>query len=221
VTDADGRYTLELVDGTHSLTATAPGYQASAPRLVTVPPDAGEVDFALGQSGFSVSPGSLEVTLNSDQSAVRSLQIHNADSAPLVYSVKPDVELGAAIQAAPDTLFRDDFEPGGLADWTKQGSGTYEVVSNIPAAQGLCSFYMRAETATPRVTACPPARWVRFLKLWSAFRSTCGWSGEILVAARKELKQCQLAASVTWQFPGVAFIISDMGNRSCLGGVVR
>jgi subtilisin family serine protease len=94
-TDASGNYILPVLDGTHTVRATAPGHNASAPIVVTTPGDATAQNFILGRARLQVTPSSLTSTQYEDTTTQHSLTVSNTGDQTLQVSLSA-LSLGAA-----------------------------------------------------------------------------------------------------------------------------
>ncbi|MBB5032539.1 Ig-like domain-containing protein [Prosthecobacter vanneervenii] len=132
---ADGRYSVNLTDGTYQFRAAAPGYNASASTVVTVPPAPAAVNFALGKSHLQVNPTSLASTQYEDSVATKSLTLTNNGDLPLVFDINTvprasvfSMDLGAAsISPAPVTDQQDaaaESQPAGATALIRIESGS-------------------------------------------------------------------------------------------------
>jgi len=75
--NAQGEYSVSVVDGTYAITASAPNYITSAPLSLTVPPSADNINFSLGFSSLALNPTQIQATLQEDSSLNTSLILSN------------------------------------------------------------------------------------------------------------------------------------------------
>jgi len=87
VTNATGDYVLRLVGGGYTLTASAAGYNTSAPVPLSVPPDAQTVNFSLGRSRLSVSPSSISSSQLENRTTTHLLHLANTGDIPLTVTL--------------------------------------------------------------------------------------------------------------------------------------
>ncbi len=87
VPDGAGRYTLNAINGTYTLTAKAPGFPDSPSRIITVPPDPGPVNFVLGIPRINVKPASFLQNLSAGQTGTQTMNISNAGPVALHWSI--------------------------------------------------------------------------------------------------------------------------------------
>ena len=98
-TGKDGRYTVKLPDGTYTLTASIKGYQASLPKVVTIPPNPGDVNFQLGRALMTLTPASIAVTQPEEGITTKQITVTNKGDLPLTFTVENN-SLGNAISTA-------------------------------------------------------------------------------------------------------------------------
>ncbi|ATC64559.1 hypothetical protein CMV30_11675 [Nibricoccus aquaticus] len=103
-TDASGNYNLTVLDGTHTLRATAPGYNASTPLTTTTPGDQPGQNFALGRSQLQVTPHTLSSTQYEDTTTQHTLTVTNAGDHPLSVALG-HVSIGSSTPASAPARF--------------------------------------------------------------------------------------------------------------------
>jgi alpha-tubulin suppressor-like RCC1 family protein/subtilisin family serine protease len=87
-TNADGTYSVSLINGTYDFIAKAPGYTNSAPpRNISVPPAATNINFALGNPEINVTPTSLSLSANEGSAVTAPVTIQNLGDLPLNFSI--------------------------------------------------------------------------------------------------------------------------------------
>lgn len=149
-TGTDGLYSFLATDGTYQVKAGKSGYFEAPQVQVVVPPSATHVDFALGVSRFEIAPSALDGQALLGAVATGTMTISNGGSAPLSWTVEPEV-LGP-LSGGRGTILRSFDIPfrnaesglgGGLA-W----NGEDLVITNI----GLGDFHwMFLDPATAAV----------------------------------------------------------------------
>ncbi|MCX7727614.1 MAG: C25 family cysteine peptidase, partial [Chitinispirillaceae bacterium] len=88
-TNNNGEYVFVCFDGVYKVHATAQGYlPADDTIIVTIPPDAENIDFYLGRPELTVEPANITSTLQVNDSAVVPLKILNSGDKDLL--VTPD-----------------------------------------------------------------------------------------------------------------------------------
>ena len=154
---ADGTYSVNLIDGTYSVSASANGYLPTAATAVTMPPSAANINFSLGQASLAVLPASLDVPVNPNQTAQRTLTLTNSGDSPLSYSVVGSYTLSSFTRAAsaePDGAanglpFFEDFEAATLAGWNLTGSSSAVAeLTTATAVSGLKSLRLKAPASS-------------------------------------------------------------------------
>ena len=95
-TGADGRYSLNLPDGTYVVTAHIAGYASTLPTTITVPPATAELNFAIGKPVLNLSPDSLSVSQPEQSETTKTLAVTNSGDVPLTIAVQ-NSSLGNAV----------------------------------------------------------------------------------------------------------------------------
>ena len=87
VTDANGHYLFGGIDGAYTISAAAPGYTASAPRSVAIPPSVTDVNFSLGRPHLTLDPPAISVTTPVGGQVTTPLIISNSGDVPLTFTL--------------------------------------------------------------------------------------------------------------------------------------
>jgi hypothetical protein len=88
-TGADGHYFFGAIDGTYSIIASAAGYSASPPAVVTVPPGVPNVNFLLGRPDLAVSPDHISASVAVGGQTSSAITMFNGGDQALIYSIVP------------------------------------------------------------------------------------------------------------------------------------
>lgn len=84
--DAGGYFSFIAIDGSYSVSATAPGFVALSPAAVTTPPAPAALALQLGVPDLQVTPAAVNSTLFAGTATATSITIHNRGSAPLSWT---------------------------------------------------------------------------------------------------------------------------------------
>ncbi len=76
-TRSDGRFSMVVMDGSHTLVAQSPGLIAGVPQVITTPPGTSGVLFALGAPDLAVDQSAMVVQVGQGETASRALVIAN------------------------------------------------------------------------------------------------------------------------------------------------
>ena len=88
-TDSEGKYMFVGIKGTYNIVAKAEGYVESGILEVTVPPDAENVDFAIGRPEITVDPPVIAETVSAGGSVNVPLTISNDGDFDLDFRIEP------------------------------------------------------------------------------------------------------------------------------------
>lgn len=101
--DGDGRYRLNVTDGSYEVRAAALGFVGTSLRQITTPPNRRGVDFQLGVPDFGLDPPAVIADLYTNSETTRTVQMVNRGTATLQWSVQLQNGNGADFSAR--TLF--------------------------------------------------------------------------------------------------------------------
>ncbi|HEX3135144.1 MAG TPA: S8 family serine peptidase, partial [Planctomycetota bacterium] len=82
-TAVDGTFSRVVMDGTHTLVASAPDLSPSAPQVITTPPGQSGVLFSLGAPDITVDPPSVTVVVGQGETSSSQFTIGNVGDQPL------------------------------------------------------------------------------------------------------------------------------------------
>lgn len=105
VTDAAGRYTVELTEGNYTLLAEVEGMLAPVIRRFEVPVAAEEIHFVLGSATLETLTPSVTATLRPGERKRVEVVLANNGTAPLDYEVRP---MSYAFESFPNALNTQD-----------------------------------------------------------------------------------------------------------------
>ena len=88
VTDADGRYTLRVIDGSYDVTASAEDYVSDTQSVTVDPGETAELNFVLAAAQMEVSPESITATVGLGESTTSTLTVANTGTATLDWEVR-------------------------------------------------------------------------------------------------------------------------------------
>lgn len=109
VTDTDGRYQVELTEGSYTIIASAEGKQAPLVRQLHLPKAAREIDFVLGSALLEVAAMEIRASLRPGESKQVELVLANTGTAPLDFELRPVNYAFEAFPEALDTAADADF----------------------------------------------------------------------------------------------------------------
>lgn len=95
--DQEGRYRLNLTDGSYEVAVSAPGLISGAKRQITTPPNRTHIDFQLGVPDFRLEPPAVVAELFTNRETTRRVRITNGGSVGLRWSVQMKNGSGAAL----------------------------------------------------------------------------------------------------------------------------
>ncbi|MBA3288071.1 MAG: carboxypeptidase regulatory-like domain-containing protein, partial [Acidimicrobiia bacterium] len=88
VTDAEGRYTLQVINGSYEVTASAEDYVTATESVTLGIGEIAEIDFALAAARLETAPASIEATVQLAETTTAALSIANTGSAALEWEVR-------------------------------------------------------------------------------------------------------------------------------------
>jgi hypothetical protein len=88
ITDAEGRYTLKVIDGSYQITASAKNYVTSTQTVEVGEDEEAVADFSLEAAQMEVAPESLVVSAPLGETTTETLTISNTGTADLNWEIK-------------------------------------------------------------------------------------------------------------------------------------
>lgn len=93
--DSNGQYSFDTIDGSYTITVSAPGFVPSEPQTASTPPSITNLDFALGIPDLYVDPLSITTSIFAGSTSQTTVTFENRGNVPLDWT--------ASISASPES----------------------------------------------------------------------------------------------------------------------